>query len=193
MGRAGGRRGRGQACRPDSAPDEPSLPTRQRLPQEASSRTSALPVPFRHFPMSSRPFPAVPGMIHRAKAFRQHQEAALQVYSTDGEGSEVKPNSWGTSLSKVLVCFLLLAGVIAISTGAGLAEERNYSVAALGTSASPLSDTAQSPTFLRKNQTVADRACTVGSTTAFCGDREACCTGSGRPMCCTGGCGGVCR
>jgi hypothetical protein len=146
--------------------------------------------------MSSRPFPAIPGIIHRAKAFRHHQEAALQVYATDGEESEMKPNSWGISFGKVLVCFLLLAGVVAISVGAGLAEERNYSVAALGTSASSLSDKAQSATFhkLHENQKVAaQRACTVGSTTGFCGDREVCCPKDGRPMCCTGGFGGVCR
>jgi hypothetical protein len=108
----------------------------------------------------------------------------------------MKPNSWGTILSKVLVCFLLLAGVIAISAGAGLAEERNYSVAALGTSASPLSDTAHSATYnkLRTDQEVAAQtACTVGSTTGFCGDREVCCAKDGRPVCCTGGCNGTCR
>jgi hypothetical protein len=108
----------------------------------------------------------------------------------------MKPNGWRTSFGKVLVCFLLLAGVIAISTGAGLAEERNYSVATLDASASPLSDTAQSATYnkLRTNQKVAaQRACTVGSTTGFCGDNEVCCPKDGRPLCCTGGCNGTCR
>jgi hypothetical protein len=155
----------------------------------------ALPVPFRSFPMSNRSFPAVPGIVRCASAFKRHQEVALQVYSAGGEGSEMKLKSWRVSFGKVLVCFLLLAGVIAISAGAGLAEERSYSVAALGTSASPLSDTTPSATFqkLRKNKRVADTACTVGSSTSFCGSHETCCTGSGRPMCCAGGCGGVCR
>jgi hypothetical protein len=109
----------------------------------------------------------------------------------------MKPNGWGTILSKMLVCFLLLAGIIAISAGAGHAEERNYSVAALSTSASPSSDTARSATLqkLRKDQKVAaQQACTAGSTTGFCDtSREVCCVKDGRPFCCMGGCGGVCR
>jgi hypothetical protein len=101
----------------------------------------------------------------------------------------MKPDSWRTSFGKVLLCFLLLAGVIATSDGAGFAEERNYSVAALGTSASPLSDTAPSAMHnkLRKDQKVAG-VCQVGPAIANCSANEACCTKDGMPRCCIGGC-----
>jgi hypothetical protein len=108
----------------------------------------------------------------------------------------MKPSGWGAIVGKVLVCFLLLAGVIAVSAGPGLAQQRNYSVAALATSASPSGDTAHSATYdkIRQNQkTAAQTTCQVGAAIAICGDRETCCTRGSSPACCTGGCGGTCR
>jgi hypothetical protein len=187
---------------------------RPRLSNVAAARTmdempveQAFEAPHRTRPRSRIAFPKfsdeqqiISGRlwhVQTRQAFTHHEKAASQVYSSGGEGPEMKSNRWGTILGKVLVCFLLLAGVIAISAGAGLAEERNYSVAALGTSASSLSDTAQSTTFqkLRKDQKVAaSRPCTVGSTTGFCDGAEVCCARDGRPVCCVGGCGALnCR
>jgi hypothetical protein len=102
----------------------------------------------------------------------------------------MKPDVWGHSFGKVVICFSLLGGVIATSAGAGLADEQNYTVATLGTSASPVSDTAHSAAYdkLRKIKTAAQKTCQVGSAIATCGDNEACCTKAGKPVCCTGGC-----
>jgi hypothetical protein len=111
----------------------------------------------------------------------------MQVYAAGGEESEMKPGIWGNIVGKVLVCFLLLAGVIAISAVAGHAEERNYSVATLGTSASPLSDTAKSATYnkLRKNQMVA-KQCSGLRGSINC-DEICCVAAEGYPFCCQSG------
>jgi hypothetical protein len=96
-----------------------------------------------------------PAVVRRGVVGCSNSAVPLQAYATGGEESEMKSNSWWV----VLACLLPLAGAIAISAGTGHAEERNYSVAALGTSASPLGDSAHSATHnkLRKGQKVALR------------------------------------